>query len=410
MEKDVIYIINKRFNDDGFEFIEKKGNGHPDTLADALAEHISSNYSIYTLKRFGVILHHNFDKIGLLGGASHVSFGNGHLVRPIRVLVNGRASVRFGNIKIEVKRLIIKWVKDFFKVNLPGINPDKNLDFHINLSSESSPGNVTTDQITQNSRRYWFEPRGRQDITELENLVSNDTSLGVGYAPSSILEKIVLDIHNSLIRPNHLKKNPWLGTDIKILAFRYKNEVSITMCIPQIANHVRSIEDYKRNLQKTIAVVRKIVNNYPVNLVDLYVNMRDRYEAGELYLTAIGSSLESGDEGLVGRGNRVNGVISPLRPMSIEGACGKNPVYHVGKLYYLTAFKIAQNIYKIFSVPNEVYLASQSGRDLLSPWVAVIALPSHFRRIDSVRKIVRKSFNEIPNFTQRIISGQERLF
>ena len=67
-----------------FEFVERKGRGHPDTLADGLAEYLSVKYSLYTLKKFGAILHHNFDKIGLLGGSSSVRFGKGNLVKPIR--------------------------------------------------------------------------------------------------------------------------------------------------------------------------------------------------------------------------------------------------------------------------------------------------------------------------------------
>jgi S-adenosylmethionine synthetase len=69
--------------------------------------------------------------------------------------------------------------------------------------------------------------------------------------------------------------------------------------------------------------------------------MRDIPDRDELYLTYTGSSIESGDEGVVGRGNRVTGLITPLRPMNIEGASGKNPVYHVGKLYNLAAQRIA---------------------------------------------------------------------
>jgi S-adenosylmethionine synthetase len=55
------------------------------------------------------------------------------------------------------------------------------------------------------------------------------------------------------------------------------------------------------------------------------INMRDIPAQDELYLTYTGSSIESGDEGVVGRGNRVTGLITPLRPMNIEGAIGKNP-------------------------------------------------------------------------------------
>jgi S-adenosylmethionine synthetase len=86
------------------EIIERKGFGHPDTLSDALAERLSANYSWYTLEKFGVILHHNFDKVGLLGGSSSVKFGDGKMVDPIRVLLNGRASLKFGVEEIPLRK------------------------------------------------------------------------------------------------------------------------------------------------------------------------------------------------------------------------------------------------------------------------------------------------------------------
>ena len=86
-----------------FEVVERKGLGHPDTLADALAEYLSVNYSKYTLSKFGAILHHNFDKVGLLGGASFVRFGEGKITKPIRILLNGRASGRFADVIIPVR-------------------------------------------------------------------------------------------------------------------------------------------------------------------------------------------------------------------------------------------------------------------------------------------------------------------
>lgn len=56
-------------------------------------------------------------------------------------------------------------------------------------------------------------------------------------------------------------------------------------------------------------------------------------EPDSLYLTVTGTSAEAGDDGEVGRGNRVNGLITLYRPMNMEAAAGKNPVTHVGKLY-----------------------------------------------------------------------------
>jgi S-adenosylmethionine synthetase len=98
----MIYITKKEIFAPVYEFVERKGSGHPDTLSDALAEQLSVDYSNYTLKKFGAVLHHNFDKVGLLGGASSVRFGEGKLINPIRVLINGRASTKFGDIIIPV--------------------------------------------------------------------------------------------------------------------------------------------------------------------------------------------------------------------------------------------------------------------------------------------------------------------
>lgn len=42
-----------------------------------------------------------------------------------------------------------------------------------------------------------------------------------------------------------------------------------------------------------------------------------------LHLTVTGLSAEMGDDGQVVRGNRVSGLITPDRPMSLEAAAGK---------------------------------------------------------------------------------------
>src|SRR5678816_4896815 len=60
--------------------------------------------------------------------------------------------------------------------------------------------------------------------------------------------------------------------------------------------------------------------------------------------TVTGSSAEAGDDGEVGRGNRVSGLITPYRPMTMEAAAGKNPVSHVGKLYHVIANRIASRL------------------------------------------------------------------
>ncbi len=54
------------------------------------------------------------------------------------------------------------------------------------------------------------------------------------------------------------------------------------------------------------------------------------------------TSVEMGDDGATGRGNRGNCLITPMRPMSIEAIAGKNPVNHVGKIYNVIAQQVAE--------------------------------------------------------------------
>lgn len=394
-----------------FEVIERKGEGHPDTLSDGLAEELSRAYSNYTLEHFGVVLHHNFDKVGLLGGASQVSFGRGIMKKPIRVLINGRASDRLGDEMIPVKEIILETTNRYLKEKLPLIDVEKDLEYHFNLSTASSPGRILTDGDLDGSRAYWFSPRSKKDIQETKVLFSNDTSAGCAHYPLSDTENLVILIEKSLNSKEYKQSRPWLGSDIKIMACRTGTNIDITMCIPQIANYVPDLEAYKSNLEEVREYVLFLCNKYfPAYKVQLYTNTRDKYDVPELYLTAIGSSIESGDEGLVGRGNRINGTISICRPFSIEGAWGKNPVYHVGKLYNMVAYLIAKDISEKLGTPVEVFIISQSGRKLMDPWKVLINYHANDINENELNKIVEKNMQSIPDLTKRLLSGDLNIY
>jgi S-adenosylmethionine synthetase len=133
-----------------------------------------------------------------------------------------------------------------------------------------------------------------------------------------------LQIENTLNSPEYKQNKPRLGSDIKLMGTRYNDEIDITLCVPQICTYVKDIEDYKFHIKIIKNTINEIFDkmnqkeNIKISKFFYHINTRDDYEACELYLTAIGSSIESGDEGLVGRGNRINGVISPMKPMSME--------------------------------------------------------------------------------------------
>ena len=65
-----------------------------------------------------------------------------------------------------------------------------------------------------------------------------------------------------------------------------------------------------------------------------------------------------------------------MRPMNLEGFGGKNPVYHVGKLYNAMSTEIAKNLHLEFGGRTTVYLVSATGAPLAEPWRVVVELES----------------------------------
>lgn len=398
--------INEIKLDRSYEVVERKGAGHPDTLADELAEELSVAYARYTLEKYGAILHHNFDKVGLLGGASFVKFGEGHLTSPIRVLINGRVSTHFGADTIPHETIIEITTKDYLKRKFPYIDTQKDIIIYNNISTRSSPGKTDLTGRKEGTRKNFFTPRGKQDLGELTFLAANDTSVGTGFAPLTTFEQMILNLETSFSEPSFRKEKPWLGTDIKIMGFKTDEALDVTVCIPQISRFVESEEHYKSNLLLMRNYIEGFLHNHFSNLpISLHINTRDNFETGELYLTAIGSSIESGDEGLVGRGNRVNRLICQTKPYTMEGIAGKNPVYHVGKLYSLKAQEIANQTAEQFKSYCEVFLISQSGRLLIDPWQTIVGI--EHRLTPSEKKdlttSIQESLKTIPLLTARLL-------
>jgi S-adenosylmethionine synthetase len=55
------------------------------------------------------------------------------------VLLTGRASTKFGDIRIDVETILVEETKRFLKEKFPMINPIKDLEIYYLLSNKSSP-------------------------------------------------------------------------------------------------------------------------------------------------------------------------------------------------------------------------------------------------------------------------------
>src|SRR5574340_265902 len=153
--------------------------------------------------------------------------------------------------------------------------------------------------------------------------------------------------------------------------------------IPDKAHYISCIQELRERLLDAST-------KYTEREVQVDINTGDNYDQGVYYLTVTGLSWENGDDGSVGRGNRVSGLITPYRPMSMEAAAGKNPVTHVGKLYNLLSFDIADRIVK----ENEgkvkevwVRIVSQIGKPIDEPQAAAAQIiPEKGTKISELKK------------------------
>ncbi len=382
------------------EIVERKGLGHPDYISDAASEVASRALCKYYLKEFGHILHHNLDKTLLVGGQAAPRFGGGEVLHPIYIIVSGRATTEVrtedGIVQIPAGTIIIKAVKDWLRENLPHLDVDS----HVVVDYKIGKG--STDLVK---------------VFELGKQVplANDTSVGVGYAPMSTLEKLVYNTERLLNSKETKAKIKALGEDIKVMGLRRGNKIDLTVAAAIVSSEVKDKGEYLAIKDEIKNMVEKLASEIaPNHEVNVYVNTADKPEEGVFYLTVTGTSSEHGDDGMTGRGNRVNGLITPMRPMSMEAAAGKNPVNHVGKLYNVAAFRIAEKIVKeVEGVKEvEVELLSQIGRPITDPLVANVRFigsvsPNEEREI---RAIVEEELRNIPKLTMEIVEGKVQLF
>ena len=127
---------------------------------------------------------------------------------------------------------------------------------------------------------------------------------------------------------------------------------------------------------------------------NISINTRDNLENDDLYLTLTGSAVESGDEGAVGRGNRSCGFIPFCRNISLEAPCGKNPVYHTGKLFTVIGNIISNRIYNQIGIENTVYLTSQMGGKIEEPWKIAIGLTNNSFISSGLKSTIENIVNE----------------
>ncbi len=382
------------------EIVERKGIGHPDTICDALAENLSRNLCQWYLENVGAIHHHNVDKALLSAGASRAVFGDGEVLSPIEIYLAGRATTKIGDKLVPLEELAIEGSRKWLGTHLPALDPDR----HVRIHCLVRPGSSELKGLFLRKGKYG-------------DVLANDTSIGVGYAPFSEVETACLKTGAWLDDNESDHRHPAWGKDTKLMAVRRDTEVDVTVACAMIASACASKSEYNAacsTLQKQVA------NEFRLNgfrQPQVQVNAADNPDESQYYLTATGTSAEAGDDGQVGRGNRVTGLITPNRQMSLEAACGKNPVNHVGKVYNLAAGKIAATIIETCEPIQSVRccLVSRIGNPISQPTIVDIAVkttdgrPLEFCR-QAVSEIANETLTHLPRIMRDVINGELRLY
>ncbi len=372
------------------EMVERKGLGHPDSLADGMAESVSIALCREYIRRYQAILHHNTDKLEVVGGQVNAGFGGGEIVRPIYVLLSGRATTRCGNDDIPVHEIAIKAARSYMHRALRNLQTND-----VTFDSKIGQGSAELVDV--------FQRRGLPK--------ANDTSFGVGYAPLSETEKLVLGVENLLNSAKFHRTVPELGEDIKVMGLRQDHTITLTVAGAFVAKHVPDLDHYISVKDDIVSKIDDFVSDNAERETKVFMNTADDYDKKVVYLTLTGTSAEAGDDGEVGRGNRVNGLITPNREMSLEAAAGKNPVSHVGKLYNVLAFRIARDIEAIADCEVYVKLLSQIGKPIDQPLVASVELVGQNEcKSSDIESIVAEGLRGIPRLTDEIVAGSVKVF
>lgn len=372
------------------EMCEHKGVGHPDSLCDGAVEAASRALCRAYLDNYGAIQPFNLDKALLSGGLSEPRFGGGALMHPMRLIVSGPATIVPG---LSLERIVVQAIGDYLHDTL-----------------DIPAGIVIVEPILRESAANLQRVIGAANAA-----LANDTSFGVGYAPFSGLEQLVLKAA-ALLRGDALQAAiPAAGKDYKVMGHRVGERLHLVIALALIDSQVKNVADYFAQKAALTAYLAEQLGHCCTIEINTLDDPKARDESG-LYLTVTGLSAEQGDDGQVGRGNRVNGLITPYRPMSLEAAAGKNPLSHVGKLYNLLAHQLARDILAGIEGLDEVTvrLLSAIGRPLDQPQLAAVDVAAAGGLSDAQRRRIEDALAHglagLPGLTRQLIDGSIAVF
>lgn len=350
-----------------FEVVERKGIGHPDSMADILAEEFSRRYSRFGLDHLGVVPNHWVDKVALIGAASSVEYGAFTVNKPISAYLFGKLTMAVGETVLPIEEIFRAATDDV----LTEATRTSAILEHVRHVVENTSGTAL------DHPRAFYAPTTAAEAEPAAELRANDTAFCAAHAPATPTELLAIALENHVNSVAFACAFPAAGSDVKVMLLRGETGLDITVCLPFHPALTPTGESYRLMLASAHEHIAGTAAAMAVSLgigeaVRVAVNTKDA--AGGAYLAPFGTSLGKGDCGLVGRGNKADGVIASSRSAGVEALAGKNPVHHTGKLYTLAASRIADRLHAELGLVNETVLMSRNGDLLNQPAFAGVRL------------------------------------
>lgn len=379
-----------------FEIVERKGLGHPDSICDAIMEEAARALARLYLERSGQVQHFNLDKALWAAGRSSPRFGGGTVDEPSRLVFGDRALAAVDGHRLPVAELVEATARSWIGSNLRFFDPDRHLVFQSELRSGSA----------ELLRPYLSGAPA-----------ANDTSVGVGFAPWTETERLVVRAERYINLPSFKQQFPETGEDVKVLGVRRDGVLELTVALAFVDGAIDSEHAY---FEKKAQVQENVVTHLQGHLerigeLKLRCNTLDAPNNGErgVYLTVTGTSAEGADSGEVGRGNRLLGFNSATRPWSAEAVAGKNPLAHVGKIYNHLAQRAAERIAALEEIEEaSVLLVSEIGAPLDEPSFAAVRLVLEAGVglddvKDTVEATLKQAVSEVVGFVGGWLRGED---
>lgn len=377
-------IVIGNLTDDTIGMAERKGIGHPDTICDEITEQISIELCRYYLKEFGAIMHHNVDKALLIGGQSKPAYNGGKVIKPISLIIAGRATCQIKDKKIPIEEIAVETAKKWLRKNIRHLDVSKD----ILVSSKIRPGSADLIEL--------FNRFGKGEIP-----LANDTSFGAGFYPTKAMEDNIIRIEKLLNAPTTKIKFPFIGEDIKVMGVKEPSKNYFTVAVAMVDKYISDLSDY---ITKIESIKEFITTNLNLSGSTIYINTADDYHRESIYLTVTGTSAENGDDGQVGRGNRINGLITPYHPMSLEATSGKNPINHTGKIYNYFAMDLSRAVVENnFADYARIFIVSQIGKPIDEPLLLHFQLKNKKVNNNAIENLAKEKLNNLSNYWKRII-------